>query len=418
MTEPVWVIGVGADGFLALSGAARSALDASTWLAGGRRHLELIATANRELFTISNNVADLVARLQLRGQRERCVVLASGDPLLFGIGTVLINALGNDQVRIEPAVSSMQLAFSRTGLAWHDAAIVTVHGRPLKPALLPLLGVEKIGIFTTDGQGPSEIASFLLDRGAVDYVACVCERLGTCNERVTHARLPELIGQVFDPLNVVILRLDRSSNRGDSSEKFMQREDCVLADEDFVGPATGPILLTHADVRALVVQRFRGLRQSGPIWDVGAGLGGVSVSLADSFRDREVVAFERDVGRLGYLRANRAKFGAFNLRVVEGSAPACFAGESESPAGVFLGGSGGNLAIILEAITARLATGGVLVANFIAIQHLAYTMSCLHQKGWSRAVTMVQISQERSLGGATTFLPLRPVWVVHAVAPA
>src|SRR5207245_10687541 len=106
----------------------------------------------------------------------------------------------------EPAVSSLALGFARAGRAWHDAAIASIHGRPLEDTLLPLLGRPLIGLFTQDGASPSAVAAFFLARGLDDYDAWVGERLGAADECVTDLSLPELVGRRFDDLNVLILR--------------------------------------------------------------------------------------------------------------------------------------------------------------------------------------------------------------------
>src|SRR5580704_12423551 len=121
MSRPVAIIGVGAGGLSGLSSTARSALATATFLAGGRRHLNLIGPTSAELFTITSNLTELVERLRQRGIEEHCVVLASGDPLFFGIGHLLSQLLGREQVEVEPGLSSMQLAFAHAGVSWQDA---------------------------------------------------------------------------------------------------------------------------------------------------------------------------------------------------------------------------------------------------------------------------------------------------------
>jgi precorrin-6Y C5,15-methyltransferase (decarboxylating) len=408
----VVIVGLGAEGPSGLTPRARDALDAATFLAGGRRHLALIGPTGAETFAIGNNLAELVERLRGRGPGERCVVLASGDPLCYGIGHRLGGALGRDQVVVEPAVSSLQLAFARAGISWHDAAIASVHGRPIAETLLPLLGRPKIGLFTQDGGSPSAVAAYFLDRGPAGYRAIVGENLGAADERLTEAPLPDLIGRSFDDLNFLILL------RGPSETLApLPRGLACPPDAQFAQPEGGPVLLTHLDVRSAVLARFWGL-PDGPVWDVGAGLGGVAIGLARSFPDREIVAVERSSARVAFLRINRARFEAYNLRIVEGSAPECLEGEGgPAPAGVFVGGTGGALDPILALAGERLRPGGVLVANFVGLENLARALDRLRGAGWSPEVTQVSIGHGRPLAGLTVLAPERPVWVVRAVAP-
>jgi precorrin-6Y C5,15-methyltransferase (decarboxylating) len=411
MSQRVAILGMGADGPASLSPRAVAAITAATWIAGGRRHLELLGPVAAETFTIADNLDELVDRLRRRGDDEQCVVLASGDPLCFGIGHRLGEALSRDQVEVEPAVSALQLGFARAGLAWHDAAIASIHGRPLAPTLIPLLGLPKIGLFTQDGSSPAAVAQFFLDRGLDDYDVWVGERLGTAAERVVLARLPELIGRRFADLNVLVLHRPAGTEVG--PRPMRRGRGPALRDADFAQPEAGPVLLTHADVRALVVARFEGLFE-GPIWDIGAGLGGVTVALARAFPASEVVAVERSDDRLDDLRRNRARFGAFNVRVVAGEAPECLLLE-EHPAGVFLGGSGHRLDAILDLVLERLAPGGILVANFVGLEHLARALERLRGVDWPTHLTQVQISHGHNLAGLTTLAPQRPVWILRTV---
>jgi precorrin-6B C5,15-methyltransferase / cobalt-precorrin-6B C5,C15-methyltransferase len=406
MSPPVVIIGLGAEGLTGLTPSALDEVRNATFPAGGRRQLRLAEPSMAEPFAIVDNIDALLERLARRGPEERCVVLATGDPLFYGIGHRLVEALGPDQVRVVPALSSMQLAFARIPLSWHDAAIASVHGRPLNQTLLPLLGRPKIGLFTRDGDSPSEVSRFFLERGLPDYDAWVCENLNAPEEAIFPSALADLPGRRFAALNILILR----RNPVEGSRVLEE-----LTDDAFARPDTGAVLLTHEDVRALVLRRFRGLGD-GPIWDIGAGLGGVSVELARGFPGREIVAVERSAAQVEFLRVNRAKFGAYNLRIVAGEAPDCLLDE-EPPAGIFLGGSGGKLDAILNLVFNRLSPGGRLVANFVGLENLASVLERLKALGWNVDLAEVQVSQGRPLAGLTTFVPRRPVWIVRADCP-
>ena len=409
--RPVTILGLGADGLAGISPRARAAFDEATFLAGGRRHLELVGPTAAETFTITADLESLERRLLRRGVHEHCVVLASGDPLFYGIGRRLLGALGGEAVVVEPALSSVQLAFARVPSAWDDAVIASVHGRPLAETLRPLLGHPKIGLFTQDGGSPAAVASFFLERGLPDYRAWVCEDLGADDERVTRLALPDLSGlRRFSDLNFLILL--RPSSIGIANCATVQ----PLPDAAYATPPEGPQLLTHQDIRALVLARFGDI-PPGPLWDIGSGLGGVSMDLARSYPEREVVAVERSPEQIRYLRENRLRFAAYNLRIVEGPAPAALEAEAEVPAGVFLGGSGGRLGPILDLVLDRLRQSGVLVANFVGLENLVQCLGRLKSAGWPVDTTQVQISPAEPLAGLTTFVPRRPVWIVRASRP-
>jgi precorrin-6Y C5,15-methyltransferase (decarboxylating) len=406
MSEPVIVIGLGAEGLSGLNPRARDALRNATFIAGGQRHLGLIGPTHAETYRIGDNIETLLARLAGRTPFEKCVVLASGDPLFYGIGCRVVESLGQDAVLVEPAISSMQIAFARLGMSWHDATVASVHGRPLRQTLFPLLGKPKIGLFTRDGCSPGEIAEFFLERGLLDYDAWVCEDLNTPNEAVLPRALPELVGNRYSNLNIVVL-----VRNGTSVAKDRLR----LDDDDFACPSCGPIMLTHRDVRALVVRRLcEHLR--GPIWDIGAGIGGVSVELARAAPESDVVAVEATTEQLEFLKINRDRFHAYNIRIVAGDAPECLRSE-DSPSAVFLGGSRGRITEILELVSERIQQPGRLVANFVGFENLTAALDWLRRRRWNTELTQVQILEGRPLADLTTLVPQRPVWILSADPP-
>lgn len=415
MKRPIHVLGLGANGAESLSPRAQEAFYAATFIAGGKRHLALVVSHATETFAITNNLNALFARLRDRGPDERCVVLASGDPLCFGIGATLRRELGSEPLEIEPALSSLQLAFARTARSWHDAAIASIHGRPTASVLIPLLGAPKIGLFTQDGSSPAAVAEFFLERGLDDYQAWVCEDLGSPAECVTMLPLQDLPNRRFGDLNfLVLIRHDRDEGKG--PHQCSTPRPVVPADNLFARPASGPVLLTHQDVRSVVLNRFDDLRP-GPIWDLGAGLGGVSVGLANQFPAHDVLAVERSPTQLEYLRMNRARFNAWNLRIIHGTAPEAI-GDESAPAAVFLGGSGSQLDPILDLVFDRLVPEGIFVANFVGLENLARTLERLQSEGWSPTVSQLQVSPGQDLAGLTTFVPQRPVWIVRGRRPA
>src|SRR5262249_21650344 len=186
------------DGAAGLRPAVIERIDTADFLAGGERHLRYFPHARGDRFILRDNLPLLLAELNRRLGVQRCVVLASGDPLFFGIGTYLVGQLGSDRVRVEPAVSSMQQAFARIGRPWQHAALDSIHGRSLARPLLPRLGRDLIGLFTQDGDSPAAVARFFVERGLGTYATAVAENLGGPDERLTRfLSLKELAGQHF-----------------------------------------------------------------------------------------------------------------------------------------------------------------------------------------------------------------------------
>jgi precorrin-6Y C5,15-methyltransferase (decarboxylating) len=419
MAHPVTIIGLSASGTAALRPALRALIEQADFVAGGARHLEHFPGVRGERFRIANNLQELVKELLHRRETGRCVVLATGDPMFFGVGKFLSEQLGSGAVQVEPAVSSMQLAFARAGLSWQEAALASVHGRELRSTLLPLLGQGLIGLFTDPDNNPSAVARFFLDHELDDYKAFVAEDLETPAERLRGwLQLADLLKEkTFASLSYLILRRTCEA----SCLADLQRcRDLVpgVPDDEFCRPADKPAIMTCQEVRAVVLAKLgRSFNAGDVVWDIGAGLGTVAVELAVLRPHIEVVAVEKDPRRAALARHNRQRFGAYNVRVVEGLAPDVLSRESSRPRAIFVGGSGGQLAAILALAAQRLQTDCLFVGAFVVLEHLGLTLRFFQDLGWPTNVTSVQVARSDALGELTGLRPFRAVYLVRAVAP-
>jgi precorrin-6B C5,15-methyltransferase / cobalt-precorrin-6B C5,C15-methyltransferase len=388
----VTIIGIGDNGVDSLSREALRQVSEAEVLLGGERHLQFFPDHPAEKLTVRDNLKEIAARLQT--ETRRVVVLASGDPLFYGMAGYLATKIGRDRLEVLPNISSMQLAFARLKESWHDAALVSCHAKPIEDAIDVIRDAKKVGIFTDDQNTPGRIARELLKAGIGGFRAHVCENLGGRDERISAWNLAELAEQSFSPLNVLVLTKkaetptheQREWSFGIPEEAFYQRQ-----------PLKG--LITKTEVRVISLAKMR-LRPGNVVWDIGAGSGSVSVEAA--LLGATVWAVEKNKEDCDIIRRNIEKFNTPQVTVIHGIAPAVLA-DLPDPDAVFIGGSGGEMSELVRICRDRLLPGGRLVINVATMENLGEVPA--------RDVTLVQISRTRPILDLHRFEALNPVFI-------
>jgi precorrin-6B C5,15-methyltransferase / cobalt-precorrin-6B C5,C15-methyltransferase len=404
----VTVVGLGADGCAGLSARAASAVAAATVLVGGERHLAFFPQFRGERIVIDRQLSQALDRVALLADEEPVCVLASGDPLFFGIGARVAERVGAEHVEFIPHPSSIQWAFARAGLPWEDAAFLSLHGRGRAGLVARLRERRKVACLTDRQNTPAAVARHLLAHGETAWQAWVCERLGGPGERVRSLALGALATcEDVDPLNVLLLVRSDPAWRPPSALPF-------LADDAFEQRSPRRGLITKREVRCLSLAALR-LRRDCVVWDVGAGSGSVGIEAALVATEGRVYAVERDPEAAARCRRNACAHGADNLVVVSGTAPEALAA-LEAPDAVFVGGSGGHLDAILAACAGRLRRGGWIVVNAVTLETLAEARRAYSDAGLACEVALVSVSRGVPLAGRTRLDPLSPVYVLSARA--
>jgi precorrin-6B C5,15-methyltransferase / cobalt-precorrin-6B C5,C15-methyltransferase len=399
----VQVVGVGV-GPADLSAAQAEVVAKAQLLAGGSRLLAMFPAHPAPRLTLAYNLDAWLAEVAQAAQAAHVVVLASGDPGFYGIAAKVVERLGADHVAIHPGLTTVQTAFARLKEPWQEAHVVSLHGRNQgsdEAALWPACAAaERVAVYTDPAHTPDAIARLLLARGQEHWRMAVLEDLGAPHERVGEYSLAEAAAMTFSPLNLVVLK------------RLAWPEPLRLGLPEEAYARQGG-LITKSEVRALALAKLE-LAPGLTLWDLGAGSGSLGLEATLLTLGGRVVAVERVAERAAQIRANRQRFGAASLEVVESDLPQALAGLPD-PDRVFVGGGGPALAeIILEAVR-RLPAGGVLVAAVVMLSSLEVARRALAEAGMEAEVTQAQISRGAALGEDIYLKALNPVWVVKGV---
>jgi precorrin-6Y C5,15-methyltransferase (decarboxylating) len=399
----VVVVGIPPGGLDAVDPRGRAAIDTATLLCGGQRHLDEVPSHGEERIIIGD-VDACVERLRQRGPKAQAVVLATGDPLCFGIGATLVRRLGRQQVTIVPAVSSIQAAFARAGVPWDDARILSAHGRELAPVVPHALDARASAILCGPEAPPERVAEALLDGGMEDCRCVVAAQVGGPLERVFDSTLSAIARGSFDALSVVVLDRDPAAVRVARTGDFGRPE------MEF-SHARG--MITRAEVRAVGLALLRPGGAS-VIWDVGAGSGSIGIEALGLAPGAHLYAVERDDEQLTHLRANVAAHGHGAVDVIAGEAPEALA-TLPDPDRVVVGGHGGRLGELLGVVRARLRPGGRVVGHFATLDGVLIARATLG--GWSPQVTALNVARGVDAGKSLRLQAEDPVFLVSAEAP-
>ncbi len=402
----VAVIGVGPGGLADLSARRIAQILAADLLIASERHLEEFADFAGDTLVITGNVKEVAARCAAEVSKKDVVVLGSGDPNFFGIGRYLATKLGPEALDLYPAPSSMQEAFARAGIAWHDAVFASCHGRPVESVVAQVRDNQKVGLFTDPQNTPGKIARHLLDAGLPDLTCWVCADLGMESEQVTSGRLSEIAGQTFPALNVLILTHDAPPVRplqiGLPEEAFAHRK-----------PKIG--LITKREVRAVALSKLH-LTDRSTVWDIGAGSGSVAIECALYARNGQIFAIEKNADDVENVIKNIATFGTSNLTAIHAKAPEGLA-DLPDPDAVFIGGTGGNMEALLNTCLNRLTPGGKLVMTLVTLENLATAHAFFKARELPLEVTQMNVSRGAPILSMTRMEAMNPVTILALEKP-
>ena len=392
-----------AGGAESLSAVARAQVETADLLVGGKRHLSYFPQFSGERLIIAADMAAVAVGLKAaRDAGKRCVVLASGDPLCYGMGGTLRRWFAAEALEIWPAPTAFQMAFAALRESWQGAALLSAHARPLADVVAGVLAAEKAAILTDNRQTPAVVAQALIEGGVSQNRRCaVCENLGSDQERIVRLTLGGCTQERFAALNVLVVL--EETDRPQNEAPITATTPTFLPDEAF---ATERNQLTKREIRMVSLAELA-LGTGEVMWDIGAGSGSVSIEAARARPSAKLFAVEKRPIFCGHIKENLKRFSLSNVTVVEGMAPAMCTAWPD-PDCVFVGGSGGQLAEIVAVAQARLKRGGRLVINVVTFENLMTLRACLPEA----QVTQIQVSRGRPIVDMMRLEAINPVFVV------
>ena len=437
-SAPIHVIGLGlaapkatADALLAIPAVRNAEL-----LVAGKSLLALLADHPAEKLAVGADTTALYAALaQGRATGKRQCVLCSGDPLFFGLGARLAEALGPDALMVHPGVSSLQAAAALLGTPWERIRAVSLHGRQsYLPLAQALMSDAPVFILTDAANGPQAIAAWMLGRGFGGRTLHILDTLrqaadGSISAQ-KHVRMTPEEAAALPPTKTAPQRVMLVDAPLTPSSVFFGLQDDALCHEKGI--------FTKQPVRAAALSAL-GLAPHHTFWDLGSGSGAVAVEAALLLRQGQSVAVECKTNRLAHIAENRQRFGAANLDIVAGRMPACLPQAEEAPCAsgmtalvadngdtvicprpdrIFIGGGFGGASAqtreIINRAWAVLKPGGRLLASCVLLNSLERARADLLALGADLRVICLHVSQSSPLADDMRLEALNPVFLVLA----
>jgi precorrin-6B C5,15-methyltransferase / cobalt-precorrin-6B C5,C15-methyltransferase len=400
MTPWLTVVGIGEDGFKGLGKNARRALLGASRIFGSQRQLDLLPVCIRGERQLWPSPFSLEPVLALHG--EPVCVLASGDPMFFGVGASLARQLPGAEMLILPAPSSVSLAAARLGWPLQDVVTLSVVARPIAALNAHLFSGVRLLVLSNDGQSPAAIAALLRERGFGPSRLTVLEHLGGEAERRIEGVANGWNNCVIADLNLIAIECIAEPNTPRLSRL------AGLPDSAFQHDGQ----LTKRDVRAITLARLAPVPGE-LLWDIGAGSGSIGIEWMRAHPSCRALAVEADEGRQLLIEHNRDALGVPGLQLIRGSAPQALTG-LERPDAIFIGG-GITREGVLETCWAQLKPGGRLIANAVTLQSEVTLMAWRERHGGE--LTRIHVAQAQPLGEFDTWRQALPITLLDVTKP-
>lgn len=395
------VIGIGDDGPASLSPTARALLETGEILVGGPRQLAMIEGHAGEQLCWRRPLEAMLDEIERRRGR-RVVILASGDPMCFGVGELLGRRFGSHEMRVLPAPSACSLVCARLHWPGTEVETLSLHGRPPEILHRYLQHGARLIVLSHDGTTPGLVAGMLTAKGYGPSRIWVFEHLDGSGERRLEGTAEAWAADPGRPLNTIAIECAAAPGT-----PVLARIP-GLPDEAFLSDG----MLTKREVRAATLARLVPLPKQ-RLWDVGAGSGAVAIEWLRAARGSRAIAIEREAARCANITHNAAELGTPELDVVHGEAPACLE-RLEPPDAIFIGG-GAAVPGLIELCWQGLRPGGRLVANVVTLEGEQALLAWHENRGGE--LIRLSLARAGAIGGYRGWRAAMPVTQLSLTKP-
>lgn len=394
----VTLIGMGSGTPELLTAQGLAALQSADLIIGAKRlleHLPTGCTENRKALYKPENILSCLSEFPA----ANAALLYSGDTGFYSGASKLLPMLRafGISAQVLPGISSVQLLSAAIGRPWQDWKLVSAHGCACDPAAECLTAEGRPVFFLTGGtETPATLCAKLADAGLGDAHGIIGENLGTPQEHLAFGTAQTLAANACAPLSVLLIE----------HTVLPARRTPGFPDDAFI---RGEVPMTKQEVRAAALAKLA-VRPTDTLWDVGAGTGSVSVELALAAPRGYVYAVECAPDACALIRQNREKFHAYNLSLIEGTAPQVLA-DLPAPDAVFIGGTKGSMAEVVDAALAKNPNARLCISA-IALETLSAAIAALTAHGQTAEVTQLAVSRTRPAGKLHLLMANNPIFLI------
>jgi precorrin-6Y C5,15-methyltransferase (decarboxylating) len=406
------VIGTDAGAPASLPAAQQALIRAAEQIAAPRRLQPALETWLEVPVPLidSDDPRHLVEVLSALSAQTNAVVLASGDPLWFGIGRILVERLGPERLRFHPAPTCLQLAFARIGRPWQDARWVSLHGRDPEPLARELQTRPRaLAVLTDPGRGGADAVRRCLRSSGLEasYQLWLGENLGRADERMRLIPADAPLPEPLQPLLVALLIAKEPSIPNERALPLFGLEDGL-----YLQHPDHPGLMTKREARIQLLADLE-LPDQGVLWDLGAGTGSIGLEALRLRPQLRLLAVERRAGGAALIQANAERLKVMPSAVVESDALSLLSADLpdglDQPDRVLLGGGGPHRKALLNAVLQRLRSSGIVVIPLATLEAVATLRPLLEQSGLTVQLNQLQAWRGQPLSDGTRLAPMNPI---------